>query len=126
MRILLILSCLLSSLAYSDDTPKKDQPVWIDEQMEEMVLPLKQWLEKTIRSDDKKEPRSRQNQLNLRQAIRVALKNYPGTVLSAKEKEDGYHIKILSKNGVVKIVRLPYPTLSEDIQPEQLPTQESK
>ena len=113
MRIFFILTLLLCPLTYGEDMPEKDEPVWIDEQMEEMVLPLKQWLEKTIRPDDP-QPAPKQQQINLRQAIRLALRSYPGTVLSAGEKANGYHIKILSKQGVVKVIHLPLAHLPDN------------
>lgn len=109
------MSLLLCPLTYGEDMPKNDEPVWIDEQMEEMVLPLKQWLEKTIRPNDPPQT-PKQQQINLRQAIRMALKRYPGTVLSAGKKEDGFHIKILSRQGVVKIIHLPLANITKSHQ----------
>ena len=104
--ILRLIVTFLLMLAFSrttlaEDVPQKEDPAWIDETMEEMVIPLKQWLEYDNKPSS--EPSALPNK-TMRQAIKEATSLYPGMVLSVKKSDIFYQVKILSKQGVVKLI----------------------
>ena len=79
----------------------KEDPAWIDETMEEMVMPLKQWLEY---NDNPPTALPTPASKSMRQAIKEATSSYPGVVLSVKKLEAVYQVKILSEQGVVQLI----------------------
>lgn len=99
--------------------PAKNKPQ--DNDMERFVMPFTKWVEGKLHSSPvvnptkeqvtKKTGASRAPQVGLRDAIKQALAVYPGTVLSAdKSNDEGklrYRIKIISADGVVKIITVP-------------------
>ena len=92
---------VLSRATLAEGPPQKEDPAWIDETMEEMVLPLKQWLEY---NDEPPEEAPNLPSKTIRQAIKEATSLYPGVVLSVKKLEALYQVKILSEQGVVQLV----------------------
>ncbi len=110
LAILIILTSSQTAQA-DDDVPQKEEPIWIDTTMEEMVTPLKQLFE----YKEQAQPTAPKRQQTMRQAIRMAIKQYPGMVLSVKQETTEYRVKILSKNGVVKLIKIPA-ILPEDSQ----------
>ena len=103
LRLIVIFLILIafSTITLAEDIPQKEDPAWIDETMEEMVMPLKQWLEyndKPVTSPVKPPSKS------MRQAIKEATTSYPGVVLSVKKLDAMYRVKILSEQGVVQLI----------------------
>jgi len=97
----LVLILLFSRTAFAEEVPQKEDPAWIDETMEEMVMPLKQWLE----YNDKPPHQPVEAPIkSMRQAIKEATSAYPGVVLSVKKLEVIYQVKILSEQGVVQLI----------------------
>lgn len=100
-------------------TSKNDKKKPKTEEVERFVMPFTKWIEGKLHSSPVVNPTKKQisrkskksNQTGLRDAIKKALKIYPGTVLSAdKSTQNGtreYRIKIISKSGIVKIVTVP-------------------
>jgi hypothetical protein len=41
------------------------------------------------------------------QAVQTALKQFPGRVLSVKQRNDAYLVKILNDRGEVRIIKIP-------------------
>lgn len=91
-------------------------------EVERFVMPFTKWVEGKLHSSPIVNPTKEQivqknsnnrvrPQVGLRAAIKLALNIYPGTVLSADKSVKGevlrYKIKIISANGVVKIVTVP-------------------
>ena len=105
MRFILLLSLFLafSQITQADEVLQKEDPAWIDETMEDMVTPLKQWLEY---NEQTQQPAPKPAQITMRQAIKQATRQYPGVVLSVKQQDKAYQIKILSKQGVVKLINI--------------------
>ena len=104
----------------AEDKPsEKNKPQ--DNDMERFVMPFTKWVEGKLHSSpvvnptkeqiSKKKGTSQAPQVGLRGAIKQALAVYPGTVLSADKTNDGgtlrYRIKIISADGVVKIITVP-------------------
>lgn len=96
--------------------PKKSAPK--QEKVERFVMPFTKWVEGKLHNSpvinptkDKAQRSARKSNSNqMRQAIKKALKAYPGTVLSVDKSQRGalwvYKVKIISKSGVVKIVTI--------------------
>ena len=101
----------------SDDKSNKPET----SEVERFVMPFTKWVEGKLHKSPVVNPTKDQivknsngrkaKQVGLRAVIKQALKIYPGTVLSAdKTKDNGvlrYKIKIISAEGVVKIVTVP-------------------
>ncbi len=89
--------------------------------VERFIMPFTEWVEGKLHDSSLVNPTAKKaeggdnntekNQLTLRQAIKKALQQYPGTVLSAEkhalEHKPEYKIKILSKDGVIRVVSVP-------------------
>jgi len=98
---------------------KKDKQNEDDKKVERFVMPFTRWVEGKLQKSSVinptakqvKKSKSKTSQHTLRTAIKQALATQPGTVLSADKvkTEDGlvFKIKILSKDGVVRIVTVP-------------------
>lgn len=85
--------------------------------IEKAVMPLTHWVEGKIQDHAIAKPQKSHNKSNdltngisLRDAIRKATQQYAGTVLSAEQVQKNnqryYRIKMLSANGVVKIIEV--------------------
>jgi hypothetical protein len=113
--IIILLFCIslpaLADEAVSDDNRPDDQPthrsnpLWIDDTMERIVIPIQKWLDKD--PDKSKKQQDLLYASSMRSAIKSALAKYNGTVLSAAKNNDHFAIKILSKSGIVKIIKVP-------------------
>ncbi len=105
MRFILFFSLFFAfiQITLADDVLQKEDPAWIDETMEDMVMPLKQWLEY---KDQTQKPVPKPAQRTMRQAIKQATAQYPGVVLSIKQQDKAYQVKILSEQGVVKLINI--------------------
>ena len=99
--VIFLLMVLFSTITLAEDIPQKEDPAWIDETMEEMVMPLKQWLEY---NDNPPTALPTPASKSMRQAIKEATSSYPGVVLSVKKLEAVYQVKILSEQGVVQLI----------------------
>lgn len=101
-----------------------------DRLIERSVMPFTNWVEKKIQGSNiiKPSPYQKKNgstetnvtpRLSLRAAIEQAMSAYPGTVLSSDHlaKPDGqvYRIKILSSEGVIRIIEIPDQILPPDL-----------
>lgn len=87
----------------ADDT--QDGNYWVDETLEDMVTPIKKWVEDQMHESDPV-PQNQPSDNHLRQAIKHATTLYPGTVLSAQYINQQYKIKIISSQGVINIVTI--------------------
>lgn len=97
------------------DQEKKDA----NEEAERFVMPFTKWVEGKLHNSSVVNPTKEQiskksknkNGTGLRDAIKQAITQFPGTVLSAeKTRVEGlevYKVKIISKTGVVRIVTIP-------------------
>lgn len=47
-----------------------------------------------------------QNEISKQQAMSIAQQQHPGRVLSVKQKADSYLVKILDKQGTVRVIRV--------------------
>ncbi len=101
---LLLLSCA-SLGAQEQATEDESDPYWFDETLEDMVTPLKQWVEDQVHSSDAPTENIFRDS-DLRQAIKKALAIFPGTVLSAQYLNQQYKIKIISEQGVIDVVTI--------------------
>ena len=111
IAIVLLLSSHLS-FAQDQDTTEDDK-FWVDDTLEDMVSPIKEWVEKKVQpSDEPPTPVPGKN--GLRHAIKKALKIYPGTVLSAQFIDNTHQIKIISTQGVVNIIHIEEEVTHED------------
>ena len=100
------------------DAAHQGKPNRDDKKVERFVMPFTRWIEGKLQdssvvnptSNKVKKVQSQQNQLTLRTAIKQALSQYPGTVLSAdKSKLDSgleFRVKILSKDGVIRMITI--------------------
>lgn len=84
-------------------SPDSD-PLWIDETMDDVITPFKKWLDKDPEAHHTQQ--QLQEASSLRAAIKQALRQHKGTVLSADDAGAHYDIKILSKGGTVKVIRI--------------------
>lgn len=103
------------------ENPKKTKNKSQDNDMERFVMPFTKWVEGKLHNSPVVNPTKEQitqnkgaslaPQVGLRGAIKQALAVYPGTVLSADKSNDAgtlrYKIKIISADGVVKIITVP-------------------
>jgi len=115
---LFIVLIVLSAVSFSvnaEQAPQDTDPLWIDETMDSVITPFKQWLDKdpeqTTTPDQLQHATSirsakLQHATSIRSAIKQALKQHKGIVLSADEAESHYDIKILSESGTVNVVRI--------------------
>lgn len=76
---------------------------WVDDTLEEMVTPIKKWVETQMHESDPT-PQNQPSDNDLRQAIKQATALYPGTVLSAQYSNQQYKIKIISSQGVIDVI----------------------
>lgn len=83
------------------------------QKVERFILPATRWIEQTVRKtplirSPEKPDTSPVGQIDLRTAIKQALRVYPGTVLNAeKSRTEGrmtYRVRIISAQGVVKTI----------------------
>ncbi len=102
--VIFILVLVFSRSTFADDISEKEDPAWIDETMDEMVQPLKKWLEYNDKPLKKSSAKPRKS---IRQAIKEATLRHPGVVLSVKKEDITYQIKILSKQGVIQLIDIP-------------------
>lgn len=104
---LFIVLIVLSAVSFSvnaEQAPQDTDPLWIDETMDSVITPFKQWLDKDPAQTTT--PDQLQHANSIRSAIKQALKQHKGIVLSADEAERHYDIKILSESGTVNVVRI--------------------
>ena len=104
---LFIVLIVLSAVSFSvnaEQAPQDTDPLWIDETMDSVITPFKQWLDKD--PEQTTTPDQLQHATSIRSAIKQALKQHKGIVLSADEAESHYDIKILSESGTVNVVRI--------------------
>jgi hypothetical protein len=104
---LFIVLIVLSAVSFSvnaEQAPQDTDPLWIDETMDSVITPFKQWLDKD--PEQTTTPDQLQHANSIRSAIKQALKQHKGIVLSADEAERHYDIKILSESGTVNVVRI--------------------
>mgnify|MGYP003388188068 FL=1 len=104
---LFIVLIVLSAVSFSvnaEQAPQDTDPLWIDETMDSVITPFKQWLDKD--PEQTTTPDQLQHATSIRSAIKQALKQHKGIVLSADEAERHYDIKILSESGTVNVVRI--------------------
>ena len=99
IRILLLF--ILSNACVADDTQADN--FWVDDTLEEMVTPIKKWVETQMHESDPA-PQNQPSDNDLRQAIKQATTLYPGTVLSAQYINQQYKIKIISSQGVIDVI----------------------
>jgi uncharacterized membrane protein YkoI len=105
-----------SNEALKQTLDQEPAPLWIDKTLEDLVIPLQKWLDNDPDTSNKQQQREHAH--SIRSAIKSALKEYSGTVLSAEKKQRFYAIKILSKSGTIKIIQVPIAQSS--IQPNNL------
>ncbi len=94
-RFIALILCIalgLSSAAQAEDTPDQSEPLWLDETMENMVTPH-QTMASITTLKVMNQIRSVIRPTNLRSAIKLALLQHQGTVLSANKQSDHYAIK---------------------------------
>jgi hypothetical protein len=72
--------------------------------MDSVITPFKQWLDKD--PEQSITPDKKQHANSIRSAIKQALQQHKGIVLSADEAGTFYDIKILSDDGTVNVVRI--------------------
>jgi len=97
----------------------KDKKKSDDKKVERFVMPFTRWVEGKLQKSSvinptakqAKKSQSKASQHTLRTAIKQALSLHPGTVLSADKVQQNnglvFKIKILSKDGVIRIVTVP-------------------
>ena len=102
--IVLIVLGAVSFSVNAEQAPQDTDPLWIDETMDSVITPFKQWLDKD--PEQTTTPDQLQHATSIRSAIKQALKQHKGIVLSADEAESHYDIKILSESGTVNVVRI--------------------
>lgn len=102
--IVLIVLGAVSFSVNAEQAPQDTDPLWIDETMDSVITPFKQWLDKD--PEQTTTPDQLQHANSIRSAIKQALKQHKGIVLSADEAERHYDIKILSESGTVNVVRI--------------------
>ena len=94
----------LSFSVNAEPTSAESDPLWIDETMDDVITPFKKWLDKDPEAHHTQQ--QLQQASSLRAAIKQALRQHKGTVLSADDAGAHYDIKILSKGGTVKVIRI--------------------
>lgn len=99
MRSLFTITLLILSCACLSAEEEKDN-YWVDDTLENMVTPLKKWVETQVHSSDQPATNTPSDD-HLRQAIKRALVIFPGTVLSAQYINNQHKIKIISEQGVI-------------------------
>ena len=87
------------------------EPLWIDQTMDEVVAPLKKWLDSD--PDQPAEDTKTAQAHSIRSAIKQALKQHQGVVLNADRSDSHYHIKILSKSGTIKVIDIQHSALGD-------------
>lgn len=126
--LLFICICLLSALSHAEEESQNTAPPessWINDtvepqtkRVERFVMPMTNWLEEKLQDSSVMNPargnksappkEASEKSLTLRDAIKKALSTHKGTVLSADRIEKNgnlsYRIKILSRNGVIRMV----------------------
>lgn len=89
-----------------DQDVSQDEQYWVDDKLEDIISPIKQWVEKKVQPSDTPQTTPASGKNGLRLAIKQALKIYPGTVLSAQFVDNTHQIKIISEQGVVNIINI--------------------
>lgn len=109
----------IEAVTEQDKTANENPPE--ESKVERFVMPFTKWVEGKLHSSTMVNPIKKQiaqkkgaktgQQGSLRAAIKEALAVYPGTVLSAEKSDESgvlrYRIKIISADGVVKIITVP-------------------
>jgi len=106
------------NLVAQDEDPPLSEEKTTPSSIEQFVQPFTRWAEDQIHNTGlirapqvtEDEPPLKHESMTLRAAIQHATQRYPGTVLSAKkvlsEEALSYQIKIISKQGRVKTIKI--------------------
>ena len=101
---LFIVLCISSVAALAQQDTQDSEPLWIDQAIDDVISPVKKWLDNDPDHSDTQEQASHAH--SIRSAIKQALKQHEGVVLSADKFSNHYDIKILSHSGKIKVIRI--------------------
>ena len=95
---------LFAFACFANAEPQKTPPLWIDQAMDEVIAPVKKWLDNDPEQPIKTEQATSAH--SIRSAIKQALTQHQGVVLNAQKHSTHYNIKILSDSGKIKVIRV--------------------
>jgi hypothetical protein len=102
--LLFIILSIVSIAANAQQESNEAEPLWIDQAMDDVIAPVKKWLDNDPDHPDTQAQASYAH--SIRSAIKHALKQHQGVVLNADKQADHYSIKILSNSGKIKVIRI--------------------
>ena len=106
--LLFIVLSIVSIAANAQQESNESDPLWIDQAMDDVIAPVKKWLDNDPdHPDSQAQAQAQANYAHsIRSAIKHALKQHQGVVLNADKQADHYNIKILSNSGKIKVIRI--------------------